>query len=216
MLERVSADDLMSLASRRHPPPLQVGAVLIFDVRGGLDIGSLRAVLQQRIAAVPRLRQRLEKVPLGCGRPVWVDDPGFNIDDHLTVIEEQSETDDAGLLDIAASLVTKPLPENRPLWTAAFVPALTGGRAALILVMHHVVGDGLAGLAVLRGLVDGSPTPRLAAFPQAAPEPGRARKEMPGATASARCGDCRRRSAGSSPRSANSARRWPNVPSPAP
>jgi diacylglycerol O-acyltransferase / wax synthase len=167
MLQRVSADDLMSLAARRHPPPLQVGAVLIFDVRGGLDIGSLRAILQQRIAAVPRLRQRLEKVPLGCGRPVWVDDPGFNIDDHLTVIEEQPETDDADLLDLAASLLTKPLPENRPLWNAAFVPALTDGRAALILVMHHVVGDGLAGLAVLRGLVDGSPAPRLATFPQA-------------------------------------------------
>ena len=169
MLQRVSTDDLMSLAARRHPPPLQVGAVLIFDVRGGLDIGSLRAILQQRIAAVPRLRQRLEKVPLGCGRPVWVDDPGFNIDDHLTVIEEQPETDDADLLDLAASLVTKPLPENRPLWNAAFVPALTDGRAALILVMHHVVGDGLAGLAVLRGLVDGSPAPRLATFPQARP-----------------------------------------------
>ena len=89
MFERVSADDLMSLASRRHPPPLQVGAVLILDVRGGLDLGSLRTVLQQRVAAVPRLRQRLEKVPLGCGRPVWVDDPGFNIDDHLRVSKQR-------------------------------------------------------------------------------------------------------------------------------
>jgi diacylglycerol O-acyltransferase / wax synthase len=169
MLERVSADDLMSLAARRHPPPLQVGAVLIFDVRGGLDVGSLRAVLQRRIAAVPRLRQRLQKVPLGCGRPVWVDDPDFDIDDHLTVIERRAETDDAELLDLAASLVTKPLPENRPLWAATFIPALTSGRAALILIMHHVVGDGLAGLAILRGIVDGSPTPRLVAFPRPRP-----------------------------------------------
>ena len=169
MFERVSADDLMSLASRRHPPPLQVGAVLIFDVRDGLDVGSLRAVLQQRIVAVPRLRQRLERVPLGCGRPLWVDDPDFNIDDHLTVIEIRSKTDDADLLDLAADLVTQPLADNRPLWTATLVPALTGSRAALILVMHHVVGDGLAGLAVLRGLADGSPTPRLAAFPQMRP-----------------------------------------------
>jgi len=61
MFERVSADDLMSLAARRHLPPLQVGAVLILDVRGGLDMSSLRTVLQERIAAVPRLRQRLEK-----------------------------------------------------------------------------------------------------------------------------------------------------------
>ena len=88
MFERVSADDLMSLASRRHPPPLQVGAVLVLDVRGGLDSSSLRAVLQQRIATVPRLRQRLQKIPLGCGRPVWVEDPGFNVDDHLIVLEQ--------------------------------------------------------------------------------------------------------------------------------
>ena len=103
MFERVGADDLMSLASGRHPPPLQVGAVLILDVRSGLDSTSLRAVLQQRIAAVPRLRQRLQQVPLGCGRPVWVDDPGFSVDNHLTVVEKPSETDDAGLLDTARS-----------------------------------------------------------------------------------------------------------------
>jgi diacylglycerol O-acyltransferase len=172
MFERVSSDDLMSLASSRHPPPLQVGAVLILDVRGGLDVSLLRTVLQQRIAAVPRLRQRLEKVPLGCGRPVWVDDPGFNIDDHLRVSKQRSEIDDACLLDIAADLVTKPLPEDRPLWAAILVPALTGGRAAVVLVMHHVVGDGLAGLAVLRALLDDPPTPPRAADPQ--PHPSRA------------------------------------------
>ncbi len=116
----------MSLASGRHPPPLQVGAVLILDAPGGIDLDSLRTVLQQRIAAVPRLRQRLERVPLGCGRPVWVDDPGFNIDDHLAMAKQQSEMDDAGLLDIAADLVTRPLPEDRPLWAAVLVPALTG------------------------------------------------------------------------------------------
>ena len=114
MFERVSAVDLMSLASWRHPPPLQVGAVLILDVRGGLDAASLRAILQQRIAAVPRLRQRLHKVPHGCGRPVWVDDPGINMNNHLTVVEQRSEADDAGLLDLAASLVTKQLPDDRP------------------------------------------------------------------------------------------------------
>jgi diacylglycerol O-acyltransferase len=172
MFERVSADDLMSLASRRHPPPLQVGAVLILEAPGELAVGGLRTVLQQRIAAVPRLRQRLQRVPLGCGRPIWVDDAGFTIDDHVTVVTPHSEADDAGLLDIAADLVAKPLPEDRPLWSATLVPGMTGGRAGLVLVMHHVVGDGLAGLAVLRGLVDGSATSAAAAVPQ--PRPTRA------------------------------------------
>ena len=169
MIERVSADDLMSLVSRRHPPPLQVGAVLILEASNGLDVGPLRSVLQQRISAVPRLRQRLQNVPLGCGRPIWVDDFGFKIDDHVTVVTPRSETDDAGLLEIAADLVTRPLPEDRPLWSATLVPSLTGGRAAVVIVMHHVVGDGLAGLAVLRGLVDGSPTPATASVPQTHP-----------------------------------------------
>lgn len=169
LIDRVTADDMMSLASRRHPPPLQVGAVLILDVRGGLDVGSLRAVLRERVAAVPRLRQRLTKVPFGCGRPVWVDDPGFTIDDHLSVLWLQVETDEASLLDIAASLVTTPLPDDRPLWAATFVPAITGGRAALVLVMHHVVGDGLAGLAVLGGLVDGPHAPVPAAVSRPLP-----------------------------------------------
>jgi diacylglycerol O-acyltransferase len=172
MFERVSADDLMSLVSQRHPPPLQVGAVLILEASNGLDIDPLRTVLQQRISAVPRLRQRLQRVPLGCGRPIWVDDPGFTIDDHVTVVTPHPEADDVGLLDIAADLVAKPLPEDRPLWSATVVPGMTGGRAGLVLVMHHVVGDGLAGLAVLRGLVDGSATSAAADVPQ--PRPTRA------------------------------------------
>jgi diacylglycerol O-acyltransferase len=172
MFERVSADDLMSLASRRHPPPLQVGAVLILEAPGELDVGGLRTALQQRIAAVPRLRQRLQRVPLGCGRPIWVDDPGFTIDHHVTVVTPHPKADDAGLLKIAADLVAKPLPEDRPLWSATLVPGMTGGRAGLVLVMHHVVGDGLAGLAVLRGLVDGSATSAAAAVAQ--PHPTRA------------------------------------------
>jgi WS/DGAT/MGAT family acyltransferase len=129
----------------------------------------LRTVLQQRISAVPRLRQRLRKVPLGCGRPIWVDDGGFNINDHVTVVTPHSETDDAGLLDIAADLLTRPLPEDRPLWSATLVSGMTGGRAAVVLVMHHVVGDGLAGLAVLRGLVDGSPAHATAPVPESRP-----------------------------------------------
>ena len=36
-----------------------------------------------RLHLVPRYRQRLAFVPLGQGRPVWVDDPHFNIAFHV-------------------------------------------------------------------------------------------------------------------------------------
>jgi hypothetical protein len=81
---RVTADDLMSLVSERGSTPLQVGAVLLLDVQNGFDPALVLDHLARRITAVPRLRQRLQNAPFGCGRPIWVDDLSFTIANHLT------------------------------------------------------------------------------------------------------------------------------------
>ena len=72
-IDRASGDDVMSLVSDRHDPPMQVGAVLQLDVGDDLDPAQLSEVVKRRLTAVPRLRQNLIDVPIGCGRPVWVD-----------------------------------------------------------------------------------------------------------------------------------------------
>ena len=84
--DRVSNDDLMSLASERGATPMQVGAVLMLDAREGLDHGLVVDAIASRVTVVPRLRQRLVKVPWGCGRPVWVDDRDFNIANHVSSV----------------------------------------------------------------------------------------------------------------------------------
>jgi WS/DGAT/MGAT family acyltransferase len=76
---------------------------------------------------------------------------------------------EAALLDIASSLVTRPLPRSSPLWSATLVTGLAENRAALILVFHHVLSDGIGGLAVLANLVDGAPQTEAAPFPAPAP-----------------------------------------------
>jgi len=45
-LERVSSDDLMSLATDRGTVPMQVGAVLILDTTAGFDPAALLAQLR--------------------------------------------------------------------------------------------------------------------------------------------------------------------------
>jgi WS/DGAT/MGAT family acyltransferase len=58
------------------------------------------------------------------------------------------------------------MPRARPLWRAAFVTGLTDGQVALVVVLHHVLADGIGGLAVLSGLTDGAiPGPREPAGP---------------------------------------------------
>src|SRR4051812_27267479 len=78
-IERVSPDDLMSLAADRGTVPMQVGAVLTFATGQRIDPSGVARLLAERVPHVPRLRQRLARVPFGAGRPIWVDDPSFSI-----------------------------------------------------------------------------------------------------------------------------------------
>ncbi|TFB99247.1 MULTISPECIES: wax ester/triacylglycerol synthase domain-containing protein [unclassified Cryobacterium] len=160
-IDRVSADDLMSLATERGSSPMQVGAVLFLDTRAGLDTGAALSVLAERIRRVPRLRQRLIDVPIGCGRPAWVDDPAFDVSRHLSSRVCPAPGGEAAVLDIAAGLLGTRLSRSRPLWVAVLVtgvgagaPASPDDRAALIIVFHHVLADGMGGLAVMASLVD--------------------------------------------------------------
>ncbi|WP_394768882.1 wax ester/triacylglycerol synthase domain-containing protein [Lacisediminihabitans sp.] len=147
----------MSLASDRGSAPMQVGAVLMLDVGQGFEPERLVRAIEQRLPAIPRLRQRLERAPFGCGRPIWVDDAEFRLADHLSIVACLSPPGPASVLDVAAGLITSRLPHDRPLWRASIVTSLGDGGAALVIVYHHVLADGIGGLAVLAALA-GAPS----------------------------------------------------------
>jgi diacylglycerol O-acyltransferase / wax synthase len=170
-IERASREDLMHLASEVGPVPMQVGALLVLDATPSFDPPAARRVIAQRILAVPRLRQRLVRTPWGCGRPIWVRDPAFDIGHHVRSVSCPPPGDERALLDLTAALVIDPLPWSRPLWSATFVTGLAAGRVALVLVFHHVLADGIGGLAMLANLVDGPAPPPAPAEPFAPAEP---------------------------------------------
>ena len=169
LIERASPDDLMLLASDVGPAPMQAGAVLVLDAGPDFDLAVAKATLAARITAVPRLRQRLVRASPGCGRPIWIDDQAFDIGAHVRSVPCPPPGDEAALLETVTAIATEPLPWSRPLWSATFVTHLTGGRTAIIVVFHHVLADGIGGLAVLASLVDGAPGAVPASFPRPAP-----------------------------------------------
>lgn len=160
---------MMELASATTPAASQIGAVLILSPDGPLDFDAVSDAVNERIRAVPRLRQRLMPTPLGGGRPVWVDDASFHIGNHLEQAACPAPGDRSAVLDLAADLVARPLPRHRPLWSATLVVGLADGAAALVLRFHHVMVDGMGGLAMLTHLVDGMPPSDAADFPRPAP-----------------------------------------------
>src|SRR5690348_10991927 len=149
-----------------------IGAVLMLDGAPGFTVAEARRVLGERIRAVPRLRQRLYRAPPGCGRPYWADDPAFDINDHVRQVYCPPPGDERALFDLAAAQLREPLPRSRPLWSATFVTGLADGGTGLLVIMDHVLADGVAGLAVLGALVDqaaGTARARANRFPAPAP-----------------------------------------------
>lgn len=157
-VERATPNDMLQLTYDAGSVPAQVGAVLLMAGPAPEPDAARRAVAL-RVASVPRLRQRLQRVPFGCGRPIWIDDASFDIANHVDTLACPAPGDDRALYDLAADLVTTRLDRARPLWRAAVVTGLTRGRWAVVVVFHHVLADGIGGLAVLARLADGLAPP---------------------------------------------------------
>ena len=167
LIDRASADDVLQLAvDRGGRVPMVIGALLVLDGPSVPTPDAVRSLVLERAASVPRLRQRLVGVPLGAGRPVWV---GVGADAvaacvDRVVVETEGEhgsgVDDPAdlrpLLDALADLALTRMPLSGPLWRVRLLVAPSGGVVALALVAHHVLADGLGGLAVLGALADGT------------------------------------------------------------
>src|SRR5215471_2414102 len=68
----------------------------VIERAGGLDVRRVRGVIAGRLPAIPRLRQRLVRVPFGCGGPVWADDPRFHIGRHVCAVRCPGPGDEIG------------------------------------------------------------------------------------------------------------------------
>lgn len=174
-VERASPSDraFLSMDHPRRPDRLSVpqhfGVVLLLDRAGDLDLARIRRLVEGRIRAVPRLRQRLLDVPIGLGGPVWIDDAGFDIAAHVHESVLPSGSDQPALLDAAVRIVAARLPAKAPLWSATWLHGEAEDPSALVVTMHHALADGVGGLAVLEALSDpGRPAVPLP-FPRSLP-----------------------------------------------
>lgn len=146
-VDRISPADAVELATDVGPAPRTVGAVLMLD---GPDPGALADLLVARFDTEPRFRQRLRRPPVGFGRPYWEPWAGSTAD--RVEVRAVSADDDASLVAAGVRELGRPLGDG-PQWRAV-VLAHEGRTVGVVLAMHHVVADGIGGLAVLANLVD--------------------------------------------------------------
>jgi diacylglycerol O-acyltransferase len=154
--DRLSAIDASFLAQERANSHMHVGAVLIFDGPSP-DYDQFLTHIRSRLHLVPRYRQKLAFPPLETGRPVWVDDPTFNLSYHVRHTALPHPGSEEQLRALAARIHSQRLDRAKPLWETWLVQGLEGGRFALISKSHHALVDGISGVDMMTVLFDRSP-----------------------------------------------------------
>jgi WS/DGAT/MGAT family acyltransferase len=160
---RLSPQDASFLYAETPTTHMHVGALTIFE-DPGLTQEELNAHIDRRLNQVPRFRQKLKWVPYDLGRPVWVDDPNFDVRFHVRHAGLPRPAGPRELRTLMGRLMSIQLDRGRPLWELWIVD-LPRRRKAIIQKTHHALIDGISGIDLATVLLDFSP-----AAPESAPE----------------------------------------------
>ena len=172
MGERLRARDLVFLTAETPTAPRHNATVEIFDPgTSGFDHATLIRLIGDRIAFVPRYRQRVRRVPGHLANPVWVDDPRFDLAYHVRRSALPRPGTMEQLRELVARIVSRPLDRNRPLWEVYFVEGLEDGRVAVLTKAHQALVDGAQVVDLAQVLLDRSPDQRVLGADEWRPEP---------------------------------------------
>ena len=154
-----------------------VGAIVVLDPATApgaqISLDDVRDLLEARLHLAGPLRQRLVQVPLGLGRPYWVDDPDFDIEFHLREVTLPEPGDDRQLAEQVARIHARPLDRTRPMWEMYLIHGVSGGRSAVYSKVHHAAIDGLSGAEILETILDTTPEAREVEPPDQPWQPAR-------------------------------------------
>src|SRR3954452_16212734 len=155
-LDRLSAVDAGFLAQEKPNTHMHIGGLALFEGEApGLE--PFLAHIASRLHLVPRYRQKLAVPPLETGRPLWVDDPTFNLASHVRHTALPEPGDESALLAMAARVFSQRLDRSKPLWELWLVERRSGDGWALLSKTHHALVDGISGVDLASVLFDLGP-----------------------------------------------------------
>jgi WS/DGAT/MGAT family acyltransferase len=132
---------------------MHIGGIMLFEGPPP-SRDELNEHVSSRLHLVPRYRQKLAFPRYEMGRPLWVDDPCFNIDYHVrhTALPAPGTVEQLRLM--AARVFSQRLDRSKPLWEIWLAEGLEEGRFALINKTHHCLVDGVSGVDITAVLFD--------------------------------------------------------------
>jgi len=157
-IDRMSPLDSTFLHLENDVGHMHIASVGIFEGPQP-PFADIVAMIESKLALVPRYRRVVRHVPLELGRPVWVDVPHFNIEYHLRHTALPAPGGEAELRKLVGRVMSQALDRAKPLWEIWVVQGLEDGHWALLSKTHHAMVDGVSGTDLLALIMDLSPEP---------------------------------------------------------
>ncbi len=155
-LDRLTSIDASFLHQEGPTSHMHIGGVLVFEGPPP-EFEDYLDHVRGRLHLVPRYRQKLATPPLETGRPLWVDDPNFNLDYHVRHAALPSPGTEEQLFLLTSRIASQQLDRSKPLWESWLVEGLEDDRFALIFKTHHSLVDGVSGVDLATVLFDVEP-----------------------------------------------------------
>lgn len=155
-LEHLSPLDSAFLHIEDSVTHMHIGSVSVFEGPPP-PYSTLCDMIAGKLPTVRRYRQVVRRVPLDLGRPVWVDDPYFDLGFHVrhTALPRPGSMEQ--LCNLVGRLMAQQLDRARPLWEMWMVEGLPDDSWALVSKVHHCMVDGISGSDLLGLILDVHP-----------------------------------------------------------
>jgi diacylglycerol O-acyltransferase len=141
--------------SAAHMHTLKVAVLDPSTVPGGYSFSLVHDVLSSRLHLLPPFTRRIVPVPFGLNHPVWVEDPDFDLEDHVFRVSAAAPGGPRQLGDVISRVAGRPLDRDKPLWEIHVVEGLERGHVAFIAKVHHTLADGVSSAEMLMAVMGG-------------------------------------------------------------
>lgn len=151
MSQRLTDSDASFLYMESASGPMHISSVYVLE--GELAFERVFEHFAERIHLVPSYRRRLAQVPLNLAHPTWVDDPDFDLANHVLHHELPPGTPLQEGIDAAVTLNEPMLDRSRPLWRFVLISGVPG-KTLILQQTHHAMIDGVSGIEITTILYD--------------------------------------------------------------
>jgi len=130
----------------------------VWLLQPALDYDPLCERVADKLLRYDRFKQKVVQDAVGA---MWVDDDDFDVHRHVVrekLVRHRGQSEREALQALCGKLATQPLDAKRPLWQFHLIERYESG-SALILRIHHCIGDGISLISVVQSITDGGNDP---------------------------------------------------------